>query len=148
MPRLVATRGLPGAGKTTAARNWVAQHPTRRVRVGRDDLLLMFHGRWFGTAEQDTATTVAERAAVAALLAAGYDVVCDDTNLFARYLDGLRAVAAQAGADFEVWDLTDVPVDVCVERDAARGAAGGVHIGEETIRALHAQWRAAECLGA
>jgi hypothetical protein len=42
--KLVITRGLPGCGKTTRARAWVAEDPSRRVRVNRDDLRTMLSG--------------------------------------------------------------------------------------------------------
>src|SRR3990167_2822145 len=39
--QLVCTRGLPASGKTTWAREGVANDPARRVRVSRDDFRAM-----------------------------------------------------------------------------------------------------------
>src|SRR5687767_6710283 len=79
--------------------------------------------------------TAAQHAAVAALLARGVDVIVDDMNLRSRYARDLRALAVRAGAEFAVVDLTNVPVDECVARDAQRTAPA--HVGETAIRALY-----------
>jgi predicted kinase len=76
MTTLTITRGLPGSGKTTWARQQVGA-----VRVNRDDLRRMLHGRHLGYARAEAQVTVAHRALVAALLEAGVNVICDDTNL-------------------------------------------------------------------
>jgi predicted kinase len=126
---LTLTRGLPGSGKTT----WARAQPGA-VRVNRDDLRQMLHGGPlpFGWAEVQVA--VAQRAAVEALLTAGVNVICDDTNLRRRHLRDLAEIGWRCGADVIVKDFTDVPVEVCVERDAARPGAG--RVGAETIRSL------------
>ena len=51
--------------------------------------------------------------------------VCDDTNLPQRAVRDLANVAAACAAMLAVWDLTDVPVEVCIERDAARSRTVG-----------------------
>lgn len=130
-PLLRITRGLPASGKTTAARAWVEQDPARRVRVNRDDFRAMFHGGRLGTTDQERAVTAARDAAVTALLRKGLDVICDDTLLPARHARDLRRLAAVAGADFDVWDYTDVPLDVCILRDSNR--RGAAHVGEDVI---------------
>ena len=136
MPTLVITRGLPGSGKTTKARAWVAASPRSRARVNRDDLRAMLHdGVWLG---HDTETQIigVRDSTISGLLRRGLDVVCDDTNLPQRTARELAALAARAGAELEVWDLTDVPVEVCVARDAARER----QVGEQVIRDLHARY--------
>lgn len=122
MAKLIITRGLPGSGKTTAAKKWVAEDPVRRARVNRDDLRAMLHESRHVTDGSGTeqSVRVARNAAITALLKRGVDVTCDDTNLPARTCRDLRALATLAGAYFEVWDLTDVTLDECLRRNAAR----------------------------
>jgi predicted kinase len=134
---LYATCGLPGCGKTTRARAWVAEDRASRARVNRDDFRDMLSGGWLGTVAQEDQVTAAAHAAVEALLRAGYDVVCDDTNLRSEHLDALREIAGRCRAGFEVWDLTGVPLQVCIERDERRGVEGGRCVGADTIRAMH-----------
>ncbi len=125
MPTLIITRGLPASGKTTKARAWVAEDPVRRARVNRDDFRSMCHDSAFVRQSADIdgterAIQAARDATIAALLKRGVDVVNDDTNLPTRVARDLRRLATLAGADFEVWDLSDVPFEECVRRNAAR----------------------------
>lgn len=135
---LVLTRGLPGSGKTTLAYEWVAKlapagdvrprvltsprtgELPARARVNRDDLRRMMFGGWTGLAEHENAVTLAQHTAVEALLRAGVDVVADDTNLHESTMTAWQRLAAEVGAEIEVWDLTDVPVDECVRRNELR----------------------------
>ncbi|MCX4470294.1 hypothetical protein C5N14_03805 [Micromonospora sp. MW-13] len=130
-PRLVATRGLPASGKTTFARTL---QPSV-VRVNRDDLRRMLHGERLFTQWAEAQVTRAQRAQVEALLRGRVSVCVDDTNLRARTLRDWARLAADCGAGFEVHDFTDVPLDECLRRDAARPAVD--RVGEAAIRRLH-----------
>ncbi|WP_405100160.1 AAA family ATPase [Micromonospora sp. NBC_01412] len=130
-PRLVATRGLPASGKTTFARTL---QPSV-VRVNRDDLRRMLHGERLFTQWAEAQVTRAQRAQVEALLRGRVNVCVDDTNLRARTLRDWARLAADCGAGFEVHDFTDVPLDECLRRDAARPADD--RVGEAAIRRLH-----------
>jgi predicted kinase len=138
MPTLIITRGLQGSGKTTRAKAWVAEDLTHRARVNRDDIRAQLHdGEWRGPDTEPQVIAVRD-AAIRALLRKGVDVVCDDTNLPSRTARDLRRIAVLAGAEFEVWDLTDVPVDECVRRDAARDRV----VGEQVIRDAYQRYLA------
>jgi tRNA uridine 5-carbamoylmethylation protein Kti12 len=133
MAVLVITRGLPGAGKTTRALAWVAEDRAGRARVNRDDLRAMMHdGVWRGS-DTEGQILAARDAVITALLRSGVDVVSDDTNLPSAAVRDLARLAAACDAGFEVWDMTDVPLDVCVERDGRRERA----VGERRIVDLH-----------
>jgi predicted kinase len=132
MPTLILTRGLPGSGKTTWAKR------QRAVRVNRDELRLMLHGGRLGQGWAENQVTIAQKAQVDALLRAGVDVICDDTNLRSQTLRELAELGAAAGALVKLEDFTGVPVDVCVERDAGRPDP----VGEEVIRTMYARYLA------
>jgi predicted kinase len=143
MATLVITRGLPASGKSTWARAWVQDGP-RRARVNRDDLRQNLFGVAHGlefAAEQ--AVTAAQRSSVEALLRSGWDVVVDDTHLRTKYARAWADLAATAGTRFEVRDFTDVPLDVCLQRDADRIAAGRRGVGADVIRDMHQRFLAA-----
>jgi len=141
MPTLTITRGLPGAGKTHWARAYVAEDPAARVRVNRDNLRSMLHngahivpnaaGNATGT---EPSVRAARNALIRTLLDRGLDVVCDDTNLPQRSARELRALAQMHGAEFAVHDLRDVPLETCLERNAARP---GRQVPEHRIRQMH-----------
>lgn len=135
---LIVTRGLPGSGKSTAAQAWVEEIPTRRARVNRDDLRIMLHGRRFGGKWQEDAVTAAQQAAIAALLDQQISVIVDDTNLDPERLGEITAIATRRGIRVRVWDLTWIPVDRCIARDAGR--TGAARVGADVIRRLHARW--------
>jgi predicted kinase len=125
MSRLIITRGLAGCGKTTRALRWAAGDPSR-VRVNRDDLRMMFHGvRYTGVRECEDLVTDTQHAAIRAALVRGFDGIADDTWLNDRRVSEIRALAGDVGADFEVWDMRDVPPKVCIERDKGRGSLVG-----------------------
>lgn len=137
-PLLVVTLGLPGSGKSTRARRWVAAAPDRRCRVNRDDTRAMMHGGRLGTDVQEQQVTVATHAAILALLRAGWDVVCDDTNLDPARLPSLLEVAEQAGATVEIWDLRDVPVEECLRRNRLRH--GSARVPDVVITGMYADY--------
>lgn len=120
MPTLTLTRGLPGSGKST----WTRQQQEAKPglwRVNRDDLRAMLVPAWaFGDQNDEDMLTVVQHRAAHALLYNGIDVIVDDTNLSDHAVAMLRAVADDNGATFVVKDFTHVPLEICIERDAAR----------------------------
>jgi hypothetical protein len=71
---------------------------------------------------------------VEALLRAKADVIVDDTNLRAHTVREWAELAARFHAGFEVHDFTDVPLDECLRRDAARDEPE--RVGERGIRRM------------
>jgi predicted kinase len=138
--RLLITRGLPASGKTTFARKLQPQV----VRVNRDDLRVMLHGRRLFTQWAEGQVTQAQRAAVEALLRAHADVIVDDTNLRQKTVREWAELATKFHARFEVHDFTDVPIEECIRRDLDRPE--DVRVGAEAIRRMHARYLAGKNL--
>jgi predicted kinase len=136
MTRLLITRGLPASGKTTFARKL----QPRVVRVNRDDLRLMLHGRRLFTEAAEDEVTHIQRMAVEALLARRADVIVDDMNLRTSTVREWARLAARFRAVLEVHDLTEVPLEECIRRDAAR--PDGERVGERNIRRMHDRYLA------
>lgn len=134
-PDLIVTLGPPGCGKSTLVDRWRAVDPARRARLARDGLRVALGAggdRDANPREVEQAVTVGQHAAIVAWLRAGLAVAADDTSQ-----GGLAVwlrVARRGGARLVVWDLRGVPVEECIRRDAARGAAGGRLVGEAAIR--------------
>jgi len=140
MTQLLILVGLPGSGKSTLARQWVDADPAHRARVARDDLRMMLHGRlaWEQRWQEDQ-VTVAQHAAIAALLAAGVSVVADATHLRRRHRQALEELARAAGARVVI-QVVNTPTEECIIRDATRPP--GRRVGADVIRRLarSAEW--------
>lgn len=133
MTELILTRGVPGSGKSTWALSWVAEDPTQRSRCNRDDLRQALYGRYAGlSGDAEKAVTVAQKATVRALLRSGRSVVVDDTNLYMPAARDWADIAVEEGAEFWVKEF-DVPLDVCLARNAVRERV----VPESVIRKMH-----------
>lgn len=66
-------------------------------------------------------------------------VVVDDTNLRLKVAKDWADVAVECGAEFEVWDFTDVSMEECIRRDTARAAemTSGRSVGEAVITNMY-----------
>lgn len=135
MATLYATRGLPGSGKSTLAARLARQSGGRVKVVSGDALRLMLDGGAWGHGDR-AVMTAARDALVGLLLAAGHDAIVDGTNLDPHYEHDLRALAERHGAAFAWLDLTDVPADVCIARDAGRARP----VGADVIAALRRRY--------
>jgi predicted kinase len=120
MTTLCITRGLPGSGKSTLARAWVLEDPRNRAEVNRDSIRDMLHGGHIGSHEQEAMVTVISHTAIKDLLKRGVSVVCSDTNLPQRHARDLAKIARSLDCEVEVWDMTNVPLATCIERNARR----------------------------
>jgi predicted kinase len=140
MANLLITRGLPGCGKTTYAREWVAADREHRARINRDDLRAMLDDGQFVKGVTEPRIIAARDAAVSSLLLKGVDTISDDTNLPQRTARDLAKLASRAGAVLTVIDLTDVPLGTCLERNAARTDKEPVP--EAAIRDMHTRYLA------
>ena len=117
--------GLPGSGKTTLAHQMLGEDQDL-VRVSRKDLRLMLFGspRWDVTRESTVRR--AQETAVVAAVASGRDVVCDSTILTQLDQTRILGLAEDHGLEVVVHpQCLLVPVEVCIERDAARDVPTG-----------------------
>lgn len=138
-PLLHAPRGLPGSGKSTLARRLAAATGAAHVELDAIRRLLWPGAPpdWDPHAGLGLEVRAAFEAELAALLAAGRDVIADRGHVSAT--GWLRLQQLVAGrAEIVVHDLRSVPLAVCVARDALR--PDETRVGGGHIRALHAAW--------
>lgn len=117
------TVGIPGSGKTTWAKAWVAEDPQNRIRINRDDtraFLNLKHG------EDEQFVTAVQHASIHAALINLVDVVVDDTNLVPKFAKELLKIAKECDAEVE-WheEFLNVDVRTCIDRDRNRDASVG-----------------------
>lgn len=143
-PKLWITRGYPASGKTTWAKMMCAAPGNENIkRISRDDIRFGVMGfpltKGVGTYHEEERVTRIQHTIVNELLASGYSVIVDDTNLRAKSARALVDVAVQVGADWEVVDIL-TPADECVRRDANRRSAGHRFVGDEVIRNMERRY--------
>jgi predicted kinase len=142
MPTVHLTVGLPASGKTTFARQLVAESGNRMRRVSLDDLRRMLDDNdgsvRLGKDHEETVLAVQD-ATVLAVINGGFDIVVDNTHLVSRIPNRLkRVVCGRAG--FEVHDFTSVDVEECIRRDKLRERM----VGEDVIRRMDARLKSAK----
>jgi len=115
VPTLVILKGLPASGKSTLARELVAEG---YKRVNKDELrLMMDNGKFNGKNEkliEDTCLFI-----IRTSLEAGFDVVSDNTNLVPSWIDDQYRVAESVGADVKIV-IIKTPLSECLRRDKER----------------------------
>jgi predicted kinase len=138
MPTLIITRGLPGCGARELAATWVAQDYETRVAISYRRMAISLYGmdRNFPRA-LEKAVRDAQHIQVREFLLKGYSVIVPDPNLVLKEARAFADIAQRTGAEFQVRDLTDVPVGECVERDSKRL----LPVGEAVIRDLNRRYK-------
>ena len=138
--KVIMTIGLPGSGKSTWAKEWVAKDPTNRVRINKDDLRSMLHGGKYSKGNEKQILAV-EEAVLKDSLERGKSVVIDNTHLGARdkHMRRINAVIDKAGfctalsqkdnknikwLSFEVQEFHTSP-EICIQRDLKRANSVG-----------------------
>lgn len=135
MTTLAITRGYPASGKTTVALKWLAEDPDKRYRLNRDDSRATNGFDGIGSNDQERHVTIAEMAALRALLENGVSVIVDATNLRLKYAREFANLAVALGVDFEVIDVP-TPLEECLRNNEFRRNAGGRYVPESAIRKM------------
>lgn len=129
-------KGLPGCGKSTVAKKWVAEAgPNQIKRINRDDLRAMIDGGVYTKGNEQLVKDVRDQM-IYTFLSLGKHVIVDDTNLDPSNEKHLRELAESFNAKFQVHDMTDVPLETCLERNAARARNVPVNV----IRSMHTKY--------
>jgi len=122
MATLYIMRGLPGSGKTTKAKEIMANYYPKHAsikRVNRDELRLMLDDGEYSK-QREAFVKQTESYIICESLNAGIDIIVDDTNLVPSTMTWLERIARDIEAKVEVIDLTNVPVEICIQRDLER----------------------------
>lgn len=139
MPGKVSiTVGLPGSGKTTLAQQIQGASPDSTVLISRDDLRkTLFNGEGILSGPQENHITRVQKSLVKDEVRSGNHIIVHDMNLREKYRRQWAEVAWKMGADFEILDLTAVPVGDCIDRVYKRYDEGGREVPIDVIFDLH-----------
>lgn len=138
MTQLTIFRGLPGSGKSSEARNLVADTPNT-VIVERD-ILRLENPRLEGEEVfyYENKITKLQHTKIKGLLGLGVNVISSDTNLRDKYVKPLLKLAHEAGAEVVWRDFRGLPLETALLYNAGR--VDKEPVPEEYIRAAHAKY--------
>lgn len=138
MPTIYMTRGLPASGKTTWAKSKIEACGAGNIkRINKDSLRAMLDNAVWSNSNEQFLLRVRDFI-VETALNENKDVIIDDTGFAEKHIIRMKELASRHAAAIEIVDFTDVPLEVCVERDKARPA----RVGEDVIRGMHRQFLA------
>lgn len=128
MKKIILTRGIPASGKSTWAKQEVLKDPEHSIRINRDDLRNMSGKYWVPIREY----YIEACKGIILISAMNFQfdtIIIDEMNLNPKKIGELKGEIAMVNDAFkggqdkyvvEIKDFTNVPLDVCLERDSKR----------------------------
>lgn len=127
-------KGIPGSGKSHAARELLQKEPGRWKRVNRDDFRAMLDNSCVSDGSEDLITKIQEQT-IRSSIAAGFDVIVDNTHLKPWGIKRIHRIAESIGDVNVLEKAFNVPLEECVRRNALR--QGSAHVPEQRLREMH-----------
>ena len=137
-------RGLPGSGKSTYAKQLVAEAPNTYKRINRDDLRAMFDNGHWSQGNEKFVKKMRDVLIIKAL-EEGKHVIVDDTNLSSTNEIRVRQLVQEFNkahndtVQVEVIEM-QTTLQECIARDAKRPKP----VGAKRIRDMHRQFYAVQ----
>ncbi|MBL7816864.1 MAG: AAA family ATPase [Saprospiraceae bacterium] len=144
MKKVIMMRGLPGSGKSTYAKQLVAEAPNTYKRINRDDLRAMFDNSHYSKGNEKFVKQVRDVLIIKAL-EEGKHVIVDDTNLSGTNETRIRQLVQEFNkmhndtVQVEIVEM-NVSLEECIARDAKRPKP----VGAKRIREMHRQFCASK----
>jgi predicted kinase len=133
MRTIYVTKGLPGSGKSTWAKELLKKEPDRWKRVNRDDLRGMLDDGRFSKDNEEYVRTVQD-IVIRNVIAEGYDVIVDNTHLVPTTLKKIHFLAESIGDVKVIEKGFNVSVEECLARNSKR--EGRARVPDDTIKGM------------
>lgn len=128
---IIVTRGLPAAGKTTWAKEYIKNNKNI-IRINRDDIRNMLTPEFIHGGEMESIVTSIEHSAIRKSLSSGYSIIIDATNF--KGTGQFTEIADQLGIDYElIIKRFDTSLEECILRDSKRDNP----VGKEVIERMY-----------
>lgn len=123
MPKIIMLKGLPGSGKSSWAKQKVAENGNY-IRVSKDDIRETMFVNW--TPKKEKSVLKIRDALIREGIRMGKNVIVDDTNLNPIHESHLKELAKELEVSFETnQSFLKVSVEECIERDLKREKSVG-----------------------
>jgi predicted kinase len=151
LKKIILTKGLPGSGKSTWAKDYILKRTTdygeKWKRINKDDLREMIDcGQWSKDNEKNIINV--RNTLIREFIQRKYNIIIDDTNFgpheaeIKKIVDEWNTLLLMPGDKeeyvVEIKDFTDVPLKTCIERDLKRYRS----VGKDVIMRMHKQYLA------
>lgn len=136
--KVIICKGLPASGKTTWAKELQSKEPGKWKRVNKDDLRAMLDNSKWTTKNENMVLKIRDDVILLALIE-GFNVIVDDTNLNTTHEGRVHHIVSTHNKTLnkevvvETKDFTNVPLEVCIERDTKRSHP----VGEKVIQDMY-----------
>ena len=132
--KVIILKGIPASGKSTYAKAWVNEDPTRRIRINNDNIREMLGPYWIP--QRENLVNKIWQNILHESLTLDYDVIIDNMNLNPRVEKQIYSLIKDFNTDVEIKKLC-TPVEECIERDKNRTRS----VGEHAIRGLYNRYK-------
>lgn len=124
--KIILCRGIQGSGKSTWAKQWVAEDPEHRVRFNNDDIRNMLGLYW--VPKREPLVGAMKRIFLSNAMLLGYDIVIDNMNLnpkevkfyedFVERHNNPQGVIPGMVTSYYILEFKDfkTPLEECIER--------------------------------
>jgi predicted kinase len=119
MSKIYLCQGLPASGKSTWAKEKVAEDGNC-FRLNKDDIRAMMFGNSKWSPKKEGIVEEVEFKSAASILTADYGLVVDDTNLNSKIVRKWENLANAHKAKLELVSFLDTPLATCIARDKTR----------------------------
>ena len=118
-------RGVPGSGKSTLAKKLVSENPNM-IRINNDELReTEFNKKISPSFEfcklEEAKLKQIRLEIITSSIEKGLDVIVDNVNISNYLIRGYLELAKKLGCQVRVIDLSEVPLELCLERNELRG---------------------------
>lgn len=134
MIKVYLTKGLPGSGKSTWAKELIDKNPNSYKRINKDDLRAMVDNGKYSSDNEKFILKIRDSLILLAIQN-GKHVIIDDTNLDLKHELHIKDLI-KGKAEIVIQDFTEVPLETCIQRDLKRISS----VGEKVIRNMHKQY--------
>lgn len=126
--------GIPASGKSTWSKDYVSKNPDW-IRVNRDDFRHMLKDMPVCEMKVENVITDMINNSIVSALMSKFNVIIDNTNLKAKYLNPLiELVKPYADIEFQIFDIS---IEKAIERDNNREKK----VGSEVIKRMYNDYR-------